>query len=544
MSAFDDFLDEPGAPRCWLLELEAFPLASLPPGTEPAMGYAEAAYSEEAFSEGSGGGEGAVTTLYFSDRGYTTEASDTPASTWYEGRLRADLRVERRIIGRDGIGGLARVFAEGVISNSDGALDLLTRDYSLPGRAARLYVGRPGAPRVDFGLVVSAIVDRVSTGFREVRVSFSDGLARLDRNINTTTYAGTGALEGGADLKGKYKPKGYGACFNVTPPLVNSASLIYQVHDGAINDVPAVYDRQIVLTKGADYASAVDLQTNAPSAGQYRVWKGGGYFRLGSTPAGTLTADVQGDATGGYITATGSIVKRILEAQAEFVAGDINAASFTALDTSTPAAVGIWIDTEGRKIDDVVGELLAGVGAFGGFSRLGQFSVGLVALPSAGSSVQTFSEEDVLELERLPLPSTVDPIAWRCLVGYQINYTTQTDLAAGVTAARRTFAAEPIRFEKDEDAAVLSRHRLARELVVESNYRDQADALAEAVRLGDLWGLYRGMYRVVVPPRGLVRDLGDVVTVMHPRHGFAAGLEARVLGHALQVPNVEMVVLV
>lgn len=543
MSAFDDFLADPDAERCWLLELEAFPLAPLPAGA-PAMSFSEAAYSEAAFSEGSGGEEGAVKTLYYSDLGYTSAPTDTPASTWYDGRLLAALRVERRIIGRDGIGGLARVFAEGALLNTDGALDLLKRDYALEGRAARLNVGRPTAARADFGLVVSAIVDRIWTDLNTVRVVFSDGLARLNRSVNTTTYAGTGALEGDADLRGKYKPKTYGKVFNVSPPLVDSTKLIYQVHDGAANDVPAVYDRGIALTKGADYASQADLETTAPAAGQYRVWKAGGFFRLGATPAGTCTADVEGDATGSYITKGGAIVKRILEAQAEFVAGDIDATSFTTLDTAAPAAVGIWIGTEGRKIDEVVDELLVGIGAFGGFSRLGKFTVGVVAVPSAGSSVDTFTESDILSIERLPLPAAVDPITWRCLVGYQRNYTVQADLAAGVTAARRTFAAEPMRVEKDEDSTILSRHRLARELMVDGLYRDQADALAESSRLQDLWGVERGMFRVKVPPRGLARDLGDVITLQHRRHGFAAGVDARVLGHALQGRTVDLTVLV
>lgn len=537
-----EFLDT-AEELCWLLELEAFQLAPVV-DVEPAMAYSEAAFSESGFSEGEGGEEASLKTLLYSDRGYISHPTDTPASTWYEGRIKAGMRVERRIIGRDGVGGLARVFVEIALVNRDGGLDMLTHDYALPGRAARLYVGRPGDPRAHFGLVASAVTERIWTALGDVRVRLSDGLARLDRNVNTTTYAGTGGLEGGADLKGKYKPKAYGPNFNVSPPLVDSAKLIYQVHDGAINDVPAVYDRQILLTQGADYASQSDLETIAPSAGEYRVWKPGGFFRLGATPDGTLTSDVEGDATGSYISKTGEIVQRILEAQAGFLAADINTGSFASINASAPAAVGIWIGTEGRKIDEAADELLAGIGAFGGFSRLGQFTVGLVAVPQAGTSAATFTEEDIVEIERLPSPASVDPIVWRTLVGYQRNYTVQSDLAAGVTAERRTFAAEPIRVETADDASIQSRHRLARELLVEGLYRDQADAAAETDRLLDLWGVERSMLRVKVPPRALLQDLGDVVTLQHSRYGLSAGVDARVLGHALNGPKVELTVLV
>jgi hypothetical protein len=543
MSAFDDFLDDPDAPRAWLLELEAFPLAPLPAGAAADV-YSEAAFSEAAFAEGDGGEEGAVKTLYFSDGGFISASTDTPASTWYDGRLRAGMRVERRIIGRDGIGGLARVFAEGTLVNQDGDLDLLKRNYALEGRAARLYVGPKAGARAAFGLVASGITERVWIDFETVRIQFSDGLAKLDRMVNTNTYAGTGNAEGGADLKGKYKPKAYGKTFNVSPPLVYSASLIYHVNEGSINDVTAVYDRGIALGKGADYVSQADMETTAPAGGQYRVWKGGGFFRLGSTPAGTLTCDVEGDATGGYITKPGEIVQRILENQAEFTAGEIDAASFTAFNAAVTAPIGTWIGTGGEKIDETIDELLAGVGAFGGFSRLGKFTVGRVTV-STGAPADTFTEEAIMSIERQPLPASVDPTIWRALVGYQQNYTVQNDFAAAVTAARRAFAAEPIRTEEAKDTAVQSRHKLAKDLgPTPAVYRDQADALVEADRLLDLWGVERNIYRVSVPPRALARDLGDEVTLQHKRHGFAAGVAARVLGHAVAGPKVELLVLV
>jgi hypothetical protein len=153
------------------------------------------------------------------------------------------------------------------------------------------------------------------------------------RSTRTPTPA-RAALEGGTDLAGKYKPRAWGNVQNVPPVLVDSASLIYQVNDGAISDVPAAYDRQIALVKGADYVSQSDMQTNAPAAGNYRVWKAGGFFRLGSTPAGTCTADVLGDASGaGYVNKAGDILQRVL-----LIAGIdstlIDAAAFAQLNTT------------------------------------------------------------------------------------------------------------------------------------------------------------------------------------------------------------------
>src|SRR5690606_19221589 len=100
-------------------------------------------------------------------------------------------------------------------------------------------------------------------------------------------------------------------------------------------------------------------------------------------------------------------------------------------------------------------------------------------------------------LEREPLPDSVDPIVWRARVGWQRNYTVQTDLAASVSDARRTFAAEPLRVATSENSAIKTRHLLAREYgPVAGLYAEEADAETEAQRLFNLWGTQRGMYRV------------------------------------------------
>lgn len=823
-ATFDEFISAPSMARCWLLELEAFPLSVAAESADVSAGYADATYSELSYAEGSGVLSTALQTLTYSDQGYISRiftagmaGGDPDSRVWYDGRMNRDIRIERRIVGRDGIGGLSRVFADVSLVNLDGGLDTVTRDYSLPGRAARLYLGHPYWKRSRFELVASGVSTRIWTTLTDQRVSLSDGLARLDRSVNINTYLGTGTgatVEGGTDLKGKAKPKAWGKVFNATPPFVDGALLIYQVNDGACQDVPTVYDRGVSLTKGANYSSLADMTANAPSAGQYRVWPAGGMFRLGSTPAGTITADIDaGEAGGGggsgivavreasqdvlfanqsnytmqvintftaaanipeagihgtllsngetlrfgkrvdpvdsqrqalffqvhkndpetssgqraeisfspnilmnqtywltfdvlignwgtlsssdnalfgtqlhagqnvggagpvfgiytkqtgshfqvqarysesatpgpgntistnyteyaipfgtwmkfvfkfktntsgngllqvwkddvqivdrqgvslgynvatpdYVkcgyynwtqanmnteprkvymrsprvivdngytyeqitstatlppSTTGEIVYQLLTEQAEIDPGDIDVSSFDALDAVAPAAVGMWVGTEGEKIDTVVDSLLNGVGAFGGFSRLGKFTVGLVAAPDIADSVATFTEEEIFDIERLPLPQSIEPIAWRARVGWQRNYTLQNDFASSVGAARRAFAAESVRLEKHEDSSIQSRHKLARELEAEGHFREQADATSEATRLKALWGVERSMFRVTVPMRGIDIDLGQVVTFTHRRFGWSSGVAARVIGHALMATEVELTVLV
>ena len=91
------------------------------------------------------------------------------------------------------------------------------------------------------------------------------------------------------------KPLCFGRVFNVTPPMVNTAKLIFQVNDGAVDAVSMVYDHGKELTQGADYANEADLLDDllAPAVGFYKVWPAGGYFRLGAIAVGPITVDIR-----------------------------------------------------------------------------------------------------------------------------------------------------------------------------------------------------------------------------------------------------------
>lgn len=550
MSAFDDFLADPTAERCWLLEIDAFSITPDTDGTQASGGFSDAAMSEMAFSEG--GGTTDASTLYYSSHGFVSQAADSPASTYYEPRLTNDVAVLRAIVGNSGIGGLARTVGECTLLNADGGLDATLAGYALDGRPVRLLIGRTTRDstsgnrtfdaRSAYNLVFSGVIQSIDTAdARRVRLQFSDAIAKLGAPLNATTYAGTGALEGGSDLKGKPKPRSFGHVYNASAPLVDSAQLIYQVNDGAISDVPAVYDRGVLLTQGADYADAADLNTNAPAAGTYRVLKSGGYFRLGSTPSGTVTADVLGDATGGYVNKAGDILQRVI-----LVGGIdsslIDAASFTQLNTDAPAEVGIFVGTDPTKIELVAEALLATVGAYGGFSRLNLFTVGVVKAAS-GTAAAAYTTQDIIDLRRLPLPADVEPAVWRARVAWQRNYTVQSDLASAA-ASRVSFTSEPERVAMREDLTVKSQRQLAREYGPTADlYAQQADADTEALRRLNLWKGAPSLYEANISSRALARDLGDVVTLTYPRYVFTAGRDTRVLGHRIDIAGATLMVL-
>lgn len=549
-SAFRAFLAEATGERCYLVELDGLSLA-VTGGRSTSI--SDSGISELSISDASGGVPAGLETLRYATHEYVTHAADAPADTPYSGRVEGPPEIDRRIAGRNRIGGLTEVRAEVSLVNSDGALDLLQRNYALEGRRARILIGRPpdqltgagGDARADFGTYFTGILKNLTIDEGVVHCSLSDGSAKLRRLVNEAVYAGTGGLEGGDDLKGKNKPVALGPAPNVPAPLVDAAKLIYQVHDGVVNDVPAVYDRGIALTRGADYSDAADMDTTAPAAGFYRVWRGGGYFRLGATPAGTVTADVEGDADPSYVNTTATIVLRLLAVRLGLASDEIDSTSFLNLDVVQPAVVGDWYGASPVTCAEAIDRFLYGAGCFGGFNRYGTFEAGLVTSPLGQAEEWSFDELEIRSVERVPLPAEVEPIVWRVGVGWQRNYTVQTDLAAAVSAARRTFCAQAVRVSSTEDGAILSRHLLAQALgPIEALYALEADAQAERDRQMALWGVRRGAYRVTVPAAGLLCDLGSVGRLSHPRFGWMDGVSASVLAHNAQGTEIQLTVLV
>src|SRR4051794_17931363 len=118
MSAFDDYLDAPAADRCFVLKLTA--LAAAPLSSSDSWAFGDGGFADFAFGEDTAGDAGGVTQLYFSDRGYTSQPADTPASTWFDSRIASSPVVSRTGYGVETIGGLTRVFAVVDLVNADG----------------------------------------------------------------------------------------------------------------------------------------------------------------------------------------------------------------------------------------------------------------------------------------------------------------------------------------------------------------------------------------------------------------------------------------
>jgi hypothetical protein len=272
----------------------------------------------------------------------------------------------------------------------------------------------------------------------------------------------------------------------------------------------------------ADYASYAALIAASISNGHYATCKALGLFRLGSTPAGAVTCDVQGDSggTGGYVTDTASIVRRIIAVAAPLV-DLVDEGSFLALTTAQGAVVGYYIGLdENKSVRQAADDLLGGIGACGGFRREGVFEVIRFVAPT-GTAVDSYTADDIVDgsLKRLELPSAYNPPPKRQRVTYSRIWTVQTDVSAGVSDTRKQLLKTEFTVASHSNttlaATIAAAHLLAQDPdPITGYFNASADAVAEADRLLTLkGGAVRALYSFTLKSKGLTRKIGDVVSL-------------------------------
>lgn len=485
--------------------------------------------------------DGTVERFYVSTDGFVTEPTDTPANREFKAVL-----IEPGSIG-------VSAFADGKTSGTSqlqaGALRLANIDgqfdawvtYSFDGRPVTIRSGDTGAYPSDFPVIFTGTVEKVEATTSSIDITLRDKAFILDKPVLTTLYAGTNVgpigLEGVAgDLKGKVKPRTYGAALNVGPPCVNTAKLTYQVSDGPVAAISAVYDRGASLTPGVDHSTSALLTAATVSAGTYQTCLAEGFFRIGSSPTGQITADVTQGATVAVRTVA-QIIKALALA-AGVPAGDIDAEAVAALDIDAPQVIGLHLngDTTFRAAMDMAA---ASVGAWWAFDPQGVLRMGQLSTPS-GSADADFIEADVLKgFERRASDGDGLPVS-RVVVRHSKFWTVQSsDVATSVGDARRSELANEYRStDPAEDPAVKAQYAQARELVIDTLLTSEADGDVEAARQLALRKVRRDLFDVPVPvsvfAEARVR-LGRTVKLTHSRFGLSAGKNLLLIGYDLDL---------
>lgn len=461
--------------------------------------------------------EGNTRTFYEATAPFTTGAEDTPAHTVFGGRITDPGSWARHAFSDGKTGGATRLeFGEVALTNVDGGLDRFI-DYSFESRDFRVRMavtdenGRLPLYPSGWTSILTATIEAVEATFKQVTLRFRDTLATLDKPACQEIYEGevgspVSELEGTAnDIAGRRKPWALGIVKNISPVLVNYGKQIYQASAHPIETVDAVYVRGSALTldlsisTSGTYTDEANMLAVDPVAGHYAYWPEGGFIRIGSTPDGTVTADVTEGATSADRTRA-QIIKRLLLAGG-VAESQISETHVDAVDADDSAEVGVYITDEMTTRD--AADVIAQPGVTFGPDQNGIYTMGRLTSPS-GSPVTTLRNYDVLrgaggsavDLERRP-PRDVDVPAWRVTVLYARNYTVQVSEVAGIVdQARRGFLAEEYRRVVAEDADIKIKWKGAAELEFTTALTNEADAQAEADRLFGIHSVRRDIYDV------------------------------------------------
>lgn len=509
---FKKLLEDPNAQFIYLIELYPYN-AELQNKMTGVMPFGAAPYGVQEMTY-----KGGLTRVFLSDVGYVTKPTDTLPNRYFAGLVDNPLQFETGILSGDIFGTGNQSFGAISIHNGNGDMDHLSA-YGWAGRRVVVKAGTRGFAYADFSIVFDGSVNDLEANDDMITLTIKDNSSKTDQPLLPPTYTGTGGLEGSEDLANKPKPLAYGVVKNIEPVLVDAANLIYQVHDGSILAVDVVRDSGVMLTNMGDVA---DITTATVGAGQFKTQLSGGYIKLGSTPAGRVTADVKGENKGAYVVSAAEIIQRILKTRlgaASLSDNDIDEGAFNALDSVLTGNFGIFI-TDTTTASSVIDQLLNPAGAYWTFNRQGQITAGVIDKIGTEKGQITAGVIDQEGVSR----RDIHP-AYRISVGYSPVWVVQKEdeLAGATTQEDRTFLSTEYRYVTQQNEVLRAQDKHASELVFNTNISDKADAETLLARLVELYSQKRSVYTLTIHRSMFRYDLGDTVKLVYDRYGLNNG---------------------
>lgn len=437
---------------------------------------------------------------YLASVAYTTLPTDTPANRVYLPCVDSGVDFTARLA-LEGLPSLAS--GDIVIRNDDGRFDSWL-DEIWVNRSIRVYIGDLTWPKADFRLVFSGVVAKLESSEKgTLNVVLRSKLERLNTPVTEST------LGGSSTNKDRLLPITLGEVHNIEPLLTDDALHEYQFHAGASERVIEVRDNGVPVSK-TDFLST-------------------GKFRLTQSPAGTITASVQGSTS--YVNTVAALVERLATSYGtpseRFTSGDIDSANFTAFAAAHTQKVGLHLRDRANVLE-CCQQLAASIGSQVTVSSTGLLRLHQIALPAVGTpTVIKTSDYEALSLE---IRERTDVIAGVKL-GYCKNWTVQTSLDTGIPSAHKDLFAQEWLTVSARDATVASNYRLYADAPqIDTLLLVESEAQAEATRRLNLWKVQRTVFGIRGYAQLLLLELGDPVTLYGDRFGLDAGRTGIVIG--------------
>ena len=486
-------------------------------------------------------------TVYASDMGYRTLASDVGGVVAYPPLVEQAFAIDRRISLDPAASAAAAAWGSISLSNIDGRFNSIVAAQNSDGREVRIANGVKSwdatrglwldLPKSYNQPVFYGIAQPWTLNLATLDIPLRDATYWLEKPLQSNLYDGSGGYNGGADLTGKPKPKTRGGTAllpvrNVPLVLIDATNLIYQYSDGP-GTVVALYeggDTNITFQ-----ANTANLYSGATTAGKFRTDNSRGLVQLGSAAARQITADVTGQfPSAGVQTLPGSIARYLLTEDAALPSAYVDTSAFSALDGSYGYTSGIFIGPD-DALDGATaaGFILNGLGAKLYPKRDGTLSV-FALRPPTGTPTAQLTTANVVSCTPRDLPPVLYPPPYRLRAGYQKAYAVQTSgLAPTLSAARQSYVANQWRSAAATSAAVQAAYRRPNDPpIIEGGLLSSGDAGTVATDLLALWGTRRRLYDVTVPvfDVGLNLDLGNIVALTYPLDNLNSGALGIIVG--------------
>ncbi|NUB24317.1 hypothetical protein [Azospirillum brasilense] len=478
---------------------------------------------------------GSIVPLYYADRGYLTAPTDSAAPRrLYEGRVQG-FSVERRLpLSPTDSRRVAGTFGLLRLRNDDGVLDSLPDSFAVQGR--RVVVRR---------IIRGQDLSEAVPVFDGVGVAWEpdDGVMGLTVRDRTAladlallpTYGGTGGKDGPVAWKGKPMPGAFGIARWVPLECYDTAFGLFRCHFRRIKGVTGLWDKGGAYAYVGDYPTEASLKAASLTGGQYATCCAEGIVRAvpsagGSQPyLGTVTADIEGDAEGGYVETHAEIAQRLLSigGLGDLVAGGTVASHAAYL----PGACGFaW--TSQTTVGEAVSTVMQSCASWWGDDRTGQIRLGRLEEPGV-PDLELVPGSGLLDVTPGTLPASISPAVWRSTVQYRRCHSVISRDAILATAdeATKAFAEREYReAPPSANSLILSRYPTAPELRINSGYDADGPVSDLASYLQALNARSRGVWACKVPLAVAASLwLGRSLRVTWPRHGLAQGRNVRVV---------------
>lgn len=391
------------------------------------------------------------------------------------------------------------------------------------GRNVDVHVGPRRGRQSQFGKVAVLNSRQISYDRSTLTVIVDDYSFIFGRPLQTNFFAGTGGLEGTAEIEGRPKPLVLGKVRQCEPILVDGVTTpsnpIYQIHDGSIQSISSVDVAGLALVFDADVA---DITTATPAAGEFSTSLATGYVMLGAKPDGVVTcSEVEGhnSSSFGYVETVGGLTKLLAVTFAGLdETAELDAVAFNAIELSFDAIMGGYF-TAPVTIRDA-----------------------LIVFQNSALTTLWLRPEKVLTIRRITDPSAAtadfaldagrDDIAhdpWevlpfeipigRVFVGYR-RYSrrlSDTEVDASVSLTVRRDLSQEYRFATAEDLPTFVQIEDAREIVILTNLDDVADAQTIADEQLALRKGLRSLATFSLRSGLIKRGMGDVLELTDDR---------------------------